>query len=408
MVQIFIVCKSVGETPNPIKSKKKAKGKMAIYHFSIKTFSRSKGQTATASMAYRSGTKIECDREGRIHDYTKKTGVEHSELFLPPNSPDWARDRSTLWNNVERAEKRKNSTVAREFEVALPHELSKEQRIALVADFSRQIVSRHGCAVDACLHNDDRNKTPNHHAHIMLTTRKLEQIGFTQKTRELDEKKSGEVEFWREQWAKTVNEHLKQHQIMDKNDHLVQIDHRSLKDQGIDREPTIKMGVQASALERKGIKTDKGDYNRKIKTYKPHELIHTLEKALKQAEEMTNKINFINRRLPELKRDIQTKQPDLYQKLDEIGVPTALPVPTEIVLEIEEPKTTPLKTWDKDGLLQRGLTERQADYCLSEQRRAFNPLWSQDVQQQQLETIRKRLDTQIKNGSIGKEQDRGR
>lgn len=391
---------------NTFKTGKRQKGKMAIYHFSMKTFSRSKGQTATASIAYRSGEKIECDREGRTHDYTKKTGVEHSELFLPPNSPEWANDRSTLWNNVERAEKRKNSTVAREFEVALPCELSKEQRIALVADFARQIVDRHGCAVDACLHDDKRNKTPNHHAHIMLTTRKLEQTGFTQKTRELDEKKSGEVDFWREQWAKTVNEHLKQHQII-KNDRFVQIDHRSLKDQGIDRQPTIKMGVQASAMERKGIKTDKGDYNRVIKTYKPHELIHTFEKSLKHAQEMSNKINFINRRLPEVKRDIQIKQPNLYLKLDEMGVPTAPPIPTEVEIEID-PKTTPLKTWDKDGLLQRGLTEKQADYCISEQRRAFNPLWSEDAQQKQLDKIRERLDTQIENGSIGKEQDRGR
>lgn len=396
----------VGETPNPIKSSHKAKGKMAIYHFSMKTFSRSKGQTATASIAYRSGTRIECDREGRTHDYTKKTGILHTELFLPPNSPEWAKDRVTLWNNVERAEKRKNSTVAREFEVALPHELSKDQRIALVADFARQIVSRHGCAVDACLHDDQRSRTPNHHAHIMLTTRKLEQTGFTQKTRELDNRNSGEVNFWREQWAKTVNAYLEKNYII-KNDQFVQIDHRSLKDQGIDRQPTIKMGVQASAMERKGKKTDKGDYNRVIKTYKPEELTRTFKVMLKHAQEMSNKVNFINRRLPEVKRDIQFKQPNLYLALDQMGIPTAPPELLDIQIHIE-PKDSPLKIWDKDGLLQRGLTEKQADYCLSEQRRAFNPLWSEDAQQQQLEKIRERLDIQIENGSIGKEQDRGR
>lgn len=380
---------------------------MAIYHFSMKTFSRSKGQTATASMAYRSGTKIECDREGRTHDYTKKSGVEHTEVFLPPNSPEWANDRPSLWNNVERAEKRKNSTVAREFEVALPCELDKEQRIALVANFAQQIVERHGCAVDACLHNDDRNKTPNHHAHIMLTTRKLEQTGFTQKTRELDNRNSGEVDFWREQWAKTVNEHLKQHEIRDKNNHLIQIDHRSLKDQGVDRQPTIKMGVKASAMERKGKKTDKGKYNKVIKSYKPQEITRIYEKVLKQAQEMHNKINFINRRLPEVKRDIQLKQPNLYQELDQMGIPTAPPDALDIDIHTQS-KLTPLKTWDKDGLLQRGLTEKQANYCLLEQRKAFNPLWSEDSQQQQLEKIRERLDYQIENGSIGKEQNRER
>ncbi|MCF9035360.1 MobQ family relaxase [Acinetobacter nectaris] len=379
---------------------------MAIYHFSMKTFSRSKGQTATASIAYRSGTRIECDREGRTHDYSKKTDILHTKLFLPPNSPEWAKDRATLWNNVERAEKRKNSTVAREFEVALPHELSKDHRIALVADFARQIVSRHGCAVDACLHDDHRSRTPNHHAHIMLTTRKLEQTGFTQKTRELDNRNSGEVDFWREQWAKTVNAYLEANYIM-KNDQFVQIDHRSLKDQGIDRQPTIKMGVQASAMERKGKKTDKGDYNRVIKTYKPEELTRTFKVMLKHAQEMSNKVNFIHRRLPEVKRDIQFKQPNLYQALDQMGISTAPPEVLDIQINIE-PKDSPLKTWDKDGLLQRGLTEKQADYCLSEQRRAFNPLWSEDAQQQQLEKIRERLDIQIENGSIGKEQSRGR
>ncbi|MGE6327355.1 MobQ family relaxase [Psychrobacter pacificensis] len=177
---------------------------MAIYHLSVKTFSRSKGQSATAAVAYRAAAKIHCDHERRDHDYSKKRDVIHSEIFLPPNAPSWANDRQQLWNEVERAEKRKNSTVAREFEVALPNELNKEQRIALVQDFAKQIVARHGCAVDAHLHDDKGSykSKENQHAHIMLTTRRLEPEGFTKKTRELDEKKSGEVVYWREQWAK--------------------------------------------------------------------------------------------------------------------------------------------------------------------------------------------------------------
>lgn len=160
---------------------------MAIYHLSVKTFSRSKGQSATAAVAYRAGAKIRCDHERRDHDYSKKRDVIHSEIFLPPNAPSWATDRQQLWNEVERAEKRKNSTVAREFEVALPNELNKEQRIALVQDFAKQIVARHGCAVDAHLHDDKASykSKENQHAHIMLTTRRLEPEGFTKKTREL-------------------------------------------------------------------------------------------------------------------------------------------------------------------------------------------------------------------------------
>lgn len=310
---------------------------MAIYHFSVKTFSRSNGQSATAAVAYRAGAKIYSDRDRCHHDYTRKSDVLHSEIFLPENAPEWALDRQQLWNKVESAEKRKNSTVAREFEVALPHELNEEQRIALVQDFAKQIVARHGCAVDAHLHDDrSRNKKQNFHAHIMLSTRKLEQDGFTTKTRELDERKSGEVVYWREQWAKTTNEHLHEHGIRDKNNNLIGIDHRSLKDQGLEREPTIKMGVGASALERKGIKTEIGNFNRAVSAYDPDAANELLEKQLKQATEFQNKALFVKRRLPEVKRDIAEKQPKLYQAFDDLGIPTAEPEPIRSVDDEQE------------------------------------------------------------------------
>nr|WP_181718267.1 MobQ family relaxase [Psychrobacter sp.]QJS05080.1 nickase, mobilization protein MobL-like [Psychrobacter sp.] len=310
---------------------------MAIYHLSVKTFSRSKGQSATAAVAYRAGAKIKCDYEGRTHDYTKKSDVLHSEIFLPENAPSWAADREQLWNEVEQAEKRKNSTIAREFEVALPHELNEQQRIALVQDFSRQIVARHGCAVDAHLHNDNsRTKKQNFHAHIMLSTRKLEQDGFTTKTRELDQRKSGEVVYWREQWARTTNEHLYKYDIRDKNNNSIIVDHRSLKDQGLEREPTIKMGVGATALERKGIKTELGDFNRAVSAYDPDAINALLTLQLKQATELLNKLRFMERRLPEVKRDIAEKQPNLYQALDDLGIPTAEPEPTKSVEDEQE------------------------------------------------------------------------
>ena len=310
---------------------------MAIYHLSVKTFSRSNGQSATAAVAYRAGAEIYSDRDRCHHDYTRKSDVLHSEIFLPENAPEWALDRQQLWNEVERAEKRKNSTVAREFEVALPHELNEEQRIALVQDFAKQIVARHGCAVDAHLHDDrSRNKKQNFHAHIMLSTRKLEQDGFTTKTRELDERKSGEVVYWREQWAKTTNEHLHEHGIRDKNNNLIGIDHRSLKDQGLEREPTIKMGVGASALERRGIKTELGNFNRAVSAYDPDAVNELLEKQLKQATEFQNKALFVKRRLPEVKRDIAEKQPKLYQAFDDLGIPTAEPEPIRSVDDEQE------------------------------------------------------------------------
>ena len=330
---------------------------MAIYHLSVKTFSRSKGQSATAAVAYRAGAKIHCDHERRDHDYSKKRDVIHSEIFLPPNAPSWATDRQQLWNEVERAEKRKNSTVAREFEVALPNELNEEQRIALVQDFAKQIVARHGCAVDAHLHDDKGSykSKENQHAHIMLTTRRLEPEGFTKKTRELDEKKSGEVVYWREQWAKTANEHLREYGI--------EIDHRSLKDQGLEREPTIKMGVAASALERKGVKTDRGDINREVAKYNKvletnsnEKINDILRKQLKQATELHNKLQFIKRRLPEVKRDIVEKQPKLYQAFDDLGIPTAEP---ELIRNVDhEQERERIEPLDRSPSLESDSNER--------------------------------------------------
>ena len=305
---------------------------MAIYHLSVKTFSRSKGQSATAAIAYRAGAKIKCEHEGRTHDYTKKNDVLHSEIFLPANAPSWATDREQLWNEVEKAEKRKNSTIAREFEVALPNELNEAQRIELVQDFAQQIVARHGCAVDAHLHNGQNmyESKENHHAHIMLSTRQLEQDGFTKKTRELDEKKSGEVVYWREQWAKTANEHLREYGI--------EIDHRSLKDQGLEREPTIKLGVAASALERKGTKTDRGDINREVAKYNKviktnnNDKINEFRKVqIKHATEFYNKVWHTKKELPKHKRKIAEKFPNLYQAFDDLGIPTAEPEPTRSV-----------------------------------------------------------------------------
>lgn len=296
---------------------------MAIYHFSMKTFSRSKGQSATAAVAYRAGGKIECEREGRTHDYTRKSGVLHSEIFLPSNAPSWANNREKLWNGAESAETRKNSTVAREFEVALPCELNEQERIALVRDFAQQIVNRHGCAVDAHLHDDNsRKRQQNHHAHIMLTTRKLEKDGFTKKTRELDVKTSGEVQYWREQWEKTANKHLRNNAIENNKDHYNAIDHRTLAEQCIDRPPMKKLGVHAAALERKGIATEKGNYNREIKTYNYQEYARSNKVLDKYLVEFTNKHNFIVERLPQMLEEERHKYPALAEHLEKIGIQT--------------------------------------------------------------------------------------
>lgn len=221
---------------------------MAIYHLSVKTISRSAGRSATAAAAYRAGVEITDERTGEIHDYTRKGGVESAALILPDNAPEWARDRARLWNAAEQAEKRKNSTVAREFEIALPAELSPAEREKLAHDFARELVKRHGVAADVAIHAPGKKgDNRNHHAHILLSTRRLGPEGFTEKTRELDDQKTGPqiVTQWRERFAQLQNERLRE------AGHSVQVDHRSHAERGLDAEPTRHLGPTATAIERR-------------------------------------------------------------------------------------------------------------------------------------------------------------
>jgi ATP-dependent exoDNAse (exonuclease V) alpha subunit len=240
-----------------------------MYHFSVKTVSRAAGRSATAAAAYRSASEIVDMRTGDIHDYRRKSGVEHTEIVLPDNAPDWANDRAQLWNAAEQAETRKNSTVAREFEVAIPKELSQQHGAELVRDFTRQLVEKHQFAAEFAIHQDhhkdwkgEEKTFDGHHAHILCTTRRMTPNGLSDKTRELDGHKTGRenVEYWREQWATTANRHL------ERAGYSHRIDHRSLKDQGIDRDPTQHLGPSATAQERRGQATDLGDINRRIES----------------------------------------------------------------------------------------------------------------------------------------------
>jgi len=219
---------------------------VAIYHLSVKTISRSAGRSATAAAAYRSGVEITDQRTGEVHDYTRKRGIVHTELVLPDGAPEWAVDRAASWNAAEQAETRKNSTVAREFEIALPAELSPAERQRVAVDFAREIVTRHGCIADVSIHEPGREgDNRNHHAHILCSTRRLTPEGFGEKTRELDDRKTGEVDRWRERFATIQNERLQVAGIE------ARVDHRSLDDQGIDRAPTQHLGPTALAIERR-------------------------------------------------------------------------------------------------------------------------------------------------------------
>lgn len=247
---------------------------MAIYHLSTKPISRSSGRTATASIAYRAGIAIQDERTGKSHDYTKRSGVVATQLHTPNNLKI---ERNELWNLAEKTETRKNSRTAREIVVNLPHELSEPSRERLVNDFAKDIADKYGVAVDVAIHTPDKEgDNRNHHAHLMLTTRKLERlesgrIALTSKSQlemsntQLKERglrsAKEELKAIREQWANIANERLEEAGID------ARIDHRSHKDRGLAQLPTVKVGWEATALERKGIRTAKGEQNRAIKAY---------------------------------------------------------------------------------------------------------------------------------------------
>lgn len=231
---------------------------MAIFHCQAKAISRSSGRSATASAAYRSGESITDRRTGEVYDYEKKHGIEYKKILTPDDSEI---ERSELWNRAEEAEKRKDAKVAREWEIALPSELTHKQRVDLACQFAHELVKRYGVAADVCLHVPGRGGDQrNHHAHILTTTRTYEAGVLGEKTRVLDSPRTSgqEVESMRQTWAHLAN------RALEKAGYAERIDARSLKSQGIGREPTHHLGPVATAMERRGIKTERGDLNRSL------------------------------------------------------------------------------------------------------------------------------------------------
>ena len=183
---------------------------MAIFHLSAKTVSRGKGQSAIAKAAYNARDTIRDEQTGELKAYTRAAGVVFSAIFAPKDAPAWTRDRAALWNEVERAEKRKDAQLAREITLGLPHELTADQRRQLVTDFVREQFQRQGMIADVNIHvpggkGDDRN----HHAHVLLTMREIGPDGFGPKAREWNSR--GQIEKWREAWERTQNRYLERH-----------------------------------------------------------------------------------------------------------------------------------------------------------------------------------------------------
>jgi hypothetical protein len=239
---------------------------MAVYFLNMKTFGRSGGSSAASAAAYRAGERIRDERTGKTYDHSERQDVMHKEIVLPSRFADedmaWARDRANLWNAAESAETRKNARVAREYLVALPVELSPEQRLGLVRGFSQELSDRYGFAVDVAIHapreypgSDPRN----FHAHLLTTTREVNAEGLGAKTtldlNDANRRKLGmqpavhELLHVRARWAEVTNEALQEARV------AARVDHRTLEAQGIDREPRPQIPRAAFEMERHGYRS---------------------------------------------------------------------------------------------------------------------------------------------------------
>jgi ATP-dependent exoDNAse (exonuclease V) alpha subunit len=239
---------------------------VAVYYLNMKTFGRANGSSAASAVAYRAGERIRDARTGRTYDHSDRQDVMNKEIVLPGKFADhdmtWARDRASLWNAAESAETRKNARVAREYLVALPAELSPQQRFGLVRGFSQELADRYGFALDFAIHapRDFPGSDPrNFHAHLLATTREVTPEGLGAKTtldmNDANRSKLGlgpainELLHVRARWAAVTNEALQEAHV------AARVDHRSLQAQGIDREPRPQIPRAAFEMERHGYRS---------------------------------------------------------------------------------------------------------------------------------------------------------
>lgn len=278
---------------------------MSIYHLSVKAISRSDGRSAVACAAYRSGEKLLDEKYEKTQDYTKKTGVEFTNIYAPPNTNPDLLDRQTLWNTVEKVERRKDAVLAREFEIAFPHELNAEQRKQLLDELCQKLVEKYGVVVDAAIHaphTESGSDARNYHAHIMFTTRAINENGeFAAKKYRDFSRDNGtqEVCDWREDFADLCNKHLELAGFDER------VDHRSYADQNKDYlEPTVHEGPAVTAMRRKGIDTEISLNNDEIKL-RNADAIERHEQIIAGLDQEIIVPQYINDQILELENELQ-------------------------------------------------------------------------------------------------------
>jgi len=292
---------------------------MSLYHLSVKAISRGDGRSAVACAAYRSGEKLTCDYYEKTQDYTKKSGVEFTNIYAPPNTNPELLDRQTLWNTVEKVERRKDAVLAREFEIAFPCELNAEQRKQLLDELCQKLVEKYGVVVDAAIHaphTESGSDARNYHAHIMFTTRAINEHGeFSAKKYRDFSRDNGtqEVCDWREDFAGLCNKHLEQAGFDQR------VDHRSYEDQNKDYlEPTTHEGPAVTAMRRRGIDTEISLNNDEIKL-RNADAIELHEQIIKGLDQEIIVPQYINDRINELENELRLTEAEEHELLAEFA-----------------------------------------------------------------------------------------
>lgn len=287
--RVQIICRSDGK--NVVNSI--AYRSQSTLELTADTASSAGSGSVLAAVAYRAGDTLHATAEARgadagagerrVFDYSRKQGVVHSEILVPEHAPEWARDRQQLWNTVEAVERRKDAQLARDFIISLPRELDgdRQAQTSLALRFAQTYLVSRGMVADVNIHDvAARDGGRNVHAHITVTMRKMNAEGFeSKKAREWNSRSL--LQEWRGGWERMVNEELAARGIE------ARLSLKSYRDRGIDREPTKPLGIEANALEKRGIPTKRGDENRRIKERNAERELQTLYKQQQEANPST-------------------------------------------------------------------------------------------------------------------------
>jgi hypothetical protein len=292
---------------------------MSIYHLSVKVISRGDGRSAVACAAYRSGEKLVCDYYEKEQDYTKKTGVEFTNIYAPPNTNPELLDRQTLWNTVEKVERRKDAVLAREFEIAFPSELNADQRKQLLDELCQKLVEKYGVVVDAAIHaphTESGSDARNYHAHIMFTTRAINENGefAAKKYRDFSRDEGTQtVCDWRADFADLCNKHLELAGFDER------VDHRSYADQNKDYlEPTVHEGPAVTAMRRRGIDTEISLNTDEIKV-RNADAIERHEQIIKGLDQEIIVPQYINDQIAEFENELRLTESEERELLAEFA-----------------------------------------------------------------------------------------